>query len=329
MVIDVQHHFVPVELAERRGFARGQERRNLIEGGLPKFTLHDTLYDLDAQIRDMDAAGIDVAVLTCNLGWDASLDDCRLINDRAAEIQHRYDGRFVALAHAPVLEEAGLRELERAVRGLGLHGVTIASQIAGRSLDAPALLPFYQTACELGAAVFVHPAQLPEGYAHMRDYDLARILGRELDLQVAVARVIAGGVLDRFPELRMVLAHFGGGTAAIRERLAAKSGRFGTLTRPFAESFERLYFDLAGFEGGPIALRCGLAGIRPDRLVFATDYPQDFTGATTQSGKGVTAIREYVTLVHEMAPSPGVARAILGDTAADLFHIDQRAPRRT
>lgn len=321
MIVDVQHHFVPLELAERHGFARGQGRRNLIEGGVPKFTLHDALYDLDAQIRDMDAAGIDVAVLTCNLGWDAPLDDCRLINDRAAEIQRRSGGRFVALAHAPVLEEAGLREMERAVRDLGLHGLTIASQVGGRPLDAPELHPFYRAACALGAAVFVHPAQLPAGYAQMQEYDLARILGRELDLQTSVTRVIAARVLDTFPDLRLVFAHFGGGIAAIRERLAAKSGRFGTLTRPFAESFERLYFDLAGFEGGPIALRCALDGIRPDRLVFATDYPQDFTGATTQSGKGPGAIRDYIALVGETAGSARDARAILGETAAALFHI--------
>lgn len=327
MIVDVQHHFVPAELAERRGLAPGRGRHDLIEGGLPKFTLHDTLYDLDGQLRDMDTAGIDVAVLTCNLGWDASLDDCRLINDCAAEIQRRYNGRFVALAHAPVLEEAGLHELERAVRGLGLHGVTIASQVAGRSLDGPELAPFYRTACALEAAVFVHPAQLPEGYAFMQDHDLARILGRELDLQVAVTRVIAGGVLDGFPDLRIVFAHFGGGVAAVRERLAAKSGRFGTLTRPFQDSFDGLYFDLAGFEGGPIALRCALDGIRSDRLLFATDYPQDFTGATTQSGKGIAAIRDYIALVHEAAPSPGAARAILGDTAADLFRIDRPARR--
>jgi predicted TIM-barrel fold metal-dependent hydrolase len=325
MIVDVQHHFVPLEVAERRGFVRGQGRRNLIEGGLPKFTLHDTLYDLEAQIRDMDAAGIDVAVLTCNLGWDAPLDECRLINDRAAEIQRRYEGRFVALAHAPVLEAAGLRELERAVRDLGLRGATIASQVAGRSLDAPEFHPFYRTACALGASVFVHPAQLPAGYAHMHEYDLARILGRELDLQVAVTRVIAGRVLDSFPDLALVFAHFGGGIAAIRERLAAKAGRFGTLTRPFAESFDRLYFDLAGFEGGPIALRCALAGIRPDRLVFATDYPQDFTGATTQSGKSPAAIRDYIALVGEAAGSAREAQAILGETAATLFGIESPA----
>lgn len=323
VIVDVQHHFVPLELAARRGFAPG-ERRNLVEGGIPKLTLHDKLYDVEIQLRDMDLAGIDLAVLSCNLGWDAPLEDCRLINDRLAEIQQRHPARFAGLAHAPVHEPAGVAEIERAVTELGLRGATIASQMNGLSLDAPQLAPFYRTACELDLAVFVHPAQIPVGYALCGEYDLARIIGREVDLQVAVTRVIAGRVMEEFPALTFVFAHFGGGVAAVVERLVAKAGRFGTLRRPFQESFDRLYFDLAGFEGGPIALRCALAGIQPDRLVFATDYPQDFTGATTQTGKTVEAIREYVGLVRSLGLPDGVAQAILGGTALRLLHLSER-----
>ncbi len=321
MIVDFQHHFVPLELAARQGFAPG-ERRNVIEGGIPKFTLHDKLYDIDSQLRDMDVAGIDLAVLSCNLGWDAPLEDCRLINDRLAEIQQQHPDRFAGLAHAPVLEAAGLEEIERGAKELDLRGATITSQVNGLPLDAPQLAPFYRKACALDLTVFVHPAMLPAGYTLFQDYDLARILGREVDLQLAATRVIAGRVMEEFPTLKLVFAHFGGGIAAVKERLAAKAGRFGTLKRPFEESFDRLYFDLAGFEGGPVALRCALAGIRPDRLVFATDYPQDFTGATTQTGKGVEGIQEYVGLVRSFGLPDGATQAILGETALRLLHLD-------
>ncbi len=321
MIIDFQHHFVPVELAARRGFAPG-EQRNLMEGGVAKFTLHDRLYDLDMQVREMDQTGVDAAVLTCNLGWDATLDECRLINDRLVEIQRRYPGRFVGVAHAPVLEDAGVREIERAVRDLGLRGATIAAQMDGVSLDSPRLGPFYRKACELDVVVFVHPAQAPAGYAHTREYDLGRILGREIDLQVAVTRLIAGQVLEEFPAVKLVIAHFGGGIAAVKERLVAKSGRFGTLKRPFEEYFGRLYFDTAGFEGGPAAVRSALTGIRPDRLVFGTDYPQDFTGATTQTGTGVEGIAGYIKLLRSLPLPPGAGDAILGGTAARLLGLD-------
>ncbi|MDR7481135.1 MAG: amidohydrolase family protein [Armatimonadota bacterium] len=321
MVVDFQHHFVPWELAERRGARRG-ERRDLADGGVPTFTLHDRLYDPAVQLRDMDAGGVDTAVLSCNLGWDAPLDDCRLINDHLAALQHRYPGRFVGLAHAPVLESVGLREIQRALDDLGLRGVAIASQVEGLPLDSPRLSAFYALAQAREVPIFVHPAMAPRGYALLGDYDLARILGRELDLQLAVARLIAGGVLEAFPGVTFVIAHFGGGIAAVKERLAAKAGRFGTLVRPFDEYFRRLYFDMAGFEGGPGALACALTGIEPDRLVFATDYPQDFTGATTQTGKRVEDIRGYIGLVQTLDLPAPARDAMLGRTAVSLLRLD-------
>ena len=320
MIVDFQHHFVPPELAARRGLVPG-ERHVLLEGGVPKFTLHDRLYDIEAQLRDMDVAGVDVAVLTCNLGWDAPLHDCRLINDALAELQNQYPRRFVGLAHAPVLEDAGLREIERATHELGLRGATVTSQVDGLPLDSPRLGPFYRLACALDLPVFVHPAMLPAGYAHLGEYDLARILGREIDLQLAATRLIAGRVLEEFPTVKIILSHFGGGIAATKERLVAKGHRFGTLRRPFRESFDRLYFDMAGFEGGPNALRCALTGIRPERLVFATDYPQDFTGATTHTGTGPEDIREYVRFVHSLPLPDGAAEAMLGGNAASLLGL--------
>ena len=322
MIIDFQHHFMPLQLAERRGFDVSKPG-NLMEGGIPKLTVHERLYNMDAQIRDMDSVGIDVGALSCNLGWDAPVEDCRLINDSAADLQRRYPNRFVGFAHAPILEPGGLNEIERGVKQLGLRGATIASQVKGLPLDASEYKPFYTLACDLDLAIFVHPAMIPLGYSLFNEYDLARIIGREADLQIAVTRVIAGRVMEEFPDLKLIFSHFGGGIAAVKERLEAKAGRFGTLKRPFSESFERLYFDTAGFEGGPIALRCALAGIRADRLVFATDYPQDFTGATTQSGKGVRQIGEYIDLIHRLAPES--AEAILGGTAARLLHLEEKS----
>lgn len=320
MVVDFQHHFVPFELVERRGVRAG-EQRNISEGRVPIFTLHSKLYDADEHLRDMDTAGVHVAVLSCNLGWEAPYEDCRLINDRFADMQRSHPTRFAGLAHVPVFEDAGVHELDRAVRELGLRGVAIASQMGGVSLDSPRLRAFYGKVAALKIPIFVHPAMALRGYALLGDYDLARILGREMDLQLATTRLIAGGVLDAFPSLNFVIAHFGGGIAAVKERLAAKAGRFGTLLRPFDAYFDRLYFDAAGFEGGPNALTCALTGVRPERIVFATDYPQDFTGATTQTGKGVKDIREYINLIEALELPKATRAGILGGTAAGLLGL--------
>ena len=324
MVIDFQHHYIPVELAKSRGLYAENGKTLLQENGLPATTMHQRLYDLDLQLRDMDEAGVDVAVLSCLLGWSAPLEECRFINDDLSELQKKYPGRFVGLAQAPVLEgKAALDELRRAVTDLGLRGVTITSQVKGASLDSPMLDDFYEAVCALDVPVFVHPALVPTGYEHLQDYDLPRVLGREVDLTVATTRLIAGGVFDRFPSLKIVMAHFGGGIAAVKDRLVGKGYRFGTLKKPFAEYFDRVYFDMAGFEGGMAALQCALQGIRPERLVFASDYPQDFTGVNTDTGKGMAELRNYIDAVRDLALDPKSKENILAGTAADLLKLRQ------
>jgi len=322
MVIDFQHHYIPAELARKRGLYSETGSTLLEENGRAATTMHQRLYDLELQLDDMEAAGVGVSVLSCLLGWSASLEECRYINDDLAAIQKKYPGRFVGLAQAPILEgRAALAELRRAIKDLGLHGVTITSQVGGLSLDAAALYGFYETVCELDVAVFVHPALVPTGYDHLKDYDLPRVLGREVDLMVATTRLIAGGVFDRFPDLKLVMAHFGGGIAAVKDRLVGKGYRFGTLKKPFGEYFDSVYFDMAGFEGGSAAFHCALQGIRPDRLVFASDYPQDFTGVNTDTGKGMAELKSYIEMIRAAALSEEMKAKILGGTAAALLKL--------
>ena len=322
MVIDFQHHYIPVELAKKRGLYAPTGKTMLQEGGLPATTMHQRLYDLELQLDDMAQAGVDTSVLSCLLGWSAPLDECRFINDDLAAIQEKYPGRFVGLAQAPILDgKAALDELHRAIGTLGLRGVTITSQVNGLSLDSPKLYEFYETVCALDVPVFVHPALVPTGYEHLKDYDLPRVLGREVDLTVATTRLIAGGIFDRYPNLKIVVAHFGGGIAAVKDRLVGKGYRFGTLLKPFADYYEMVYFDMAGFEGGSIALQCALQGIHPDRLIFASDYPQDFTGVNTDTGKGMRELRRYVETIRQLPLDETSKENILAGTAAQLLKL--------
>lgn len=316
MVIDFEHHYIPVELGRRLGM--DPERKEAVRTG--DASIHSQLFDLEAQIRDMDRAGIDVAVQSCILGWDTSLENCRLLNDCTAQLQRDYPKRFVGLAHAPVLEAAGVREVERAVTQLGLKGVTISSQVNGRSLDAKEFMPFYDSINRLGAPIFVHPALGPKGYELMKDYMLPVILTREFDLGVAVTRLIAGGVIERYPGLRFVFAHFGGGLAGYKERISRSSYRF-KLPKSFDDYFDLLYFDMAGFEGSPIALRCALEVIKPERLIFATDYPQNFNNSDPKQGKSIAGVAEYMDLIRHLPLTADSIEDMLGGTAARLLKL--------
>ncbi len=322
-IVDFQHHYVPGALVEK--FEGGGSPSQRVGAGQTKANLNRFLSDAQQQVADMDEAGIDTSVLSCLLSWDAPLEDCRVTNDAFAELQARYPGRFAGLAHVPTpLGADSLAELDRAVDELGLPGVTITSQVGGDPLDSPSLWDFYGWASRRQVPVFVHPAMPPTGYRWIVDHDLDRIIGRELDLALQTTRLIAGGVLDRFPDLLLVIAHFGGGIAALKERLAAKAYRFNpSMPRRFEEYFDQLYFDMSGFEGGVGALRCALTGIRPDRLVFATDYPQDFTGSATDTGKGPGAIRGYVSTIRSLDLEPDAVEGMLGRTAARLLHLPE------
>lgn len=319
MVIDFEHHYIPAELGRRMGMdptkKEGVRTRDAF--------VHSQLFDMEAQIRDMDRAGIDVAVQSCILGWDTTLENCQLLNDCTARLQRDYPRRFVGLAHAPVLEgEGSLRELERAVSELGLKGVTISSQVNGLSLDAKEFTPFYDLMNRLGVPIFVHPALSPKGYSLMQDYMLPVILTREFDLGVAVTRLIAGGVVERFPDLQFVFAHFGGGLAGYKERISRSSYRF-KLPKSFDEYFGRLYFDMAGFEGSPGALRCALESIRPERMVFATDYPQNFNNSDPKQGQSIDGVGEYIDAIRRLPLDHKVKEDMLGGTAARLLKIAQ------
>ena len=157
MVVDFQHHYVPVDLAKKGAFIppkRPTYKRAVVARRrcTPGFLISSL------QLKDMSEAGIDVSVLSCLLEWNASLDECRLINNDLAKVQAKYLGKFVGLAQAPVLEgEEALQEIERAIRSLSLKGVTITSQIKGVSLDSPKLYGLYEKVCELDVPLFVHP----------------------------------------------------------------------------------------------------------------------------------------------------------------------------
>jgi len=318
MIVDFEHHYIPVELARRMGI-NTETKATLEKNGVAKASVQ--LFNLDAQIEDMDRAGIDVAVLSCILGWDTTLENCRSINDSTGEVQRRHASRFVGLAHIPPMEgKPALQELERAVGELGLKGVTISSQMNGLSLDAEQFRPFYDMVAKLRVPIFVHPALAPKGYDLLKDYELSVILTREFDLGVSVTRLIAGGVLERYPELEFVFAHFGGGLAGYKERIARSSYRF-KLPKAFAEYFDLLYFDMAGFEGSLIALRCALEGIRPERMVFATDYPQNFNNDDPKIGKNADGIREYIETIQALPLDAQVKNDMLGGTAARLLKI--------
>jgi predicted TIM-barrel fold metal-dependent hydrolase len=284
-VIDFHAHYTPAELTR----ARGVEYRD----GVPVYTHNDLLSDVEQRLGLMDEAGIDAAFLSSAAGFDTTLERCRIVNDALAAIAEPAGGRLLGLAHAPPLGGVeALTELERACTELGFHGVATVTMNGGAALDDPRLEPFLATVESLGAFLFVHaPIGNPSlGLEAFDRYDLYRTVGREFELQLAILRLVLGGVFERHPRLVVVVAHLGGGISALWPRVrgyqdkdfwgTSEQSEHGEATAQDVDAYlDRLYFDTAGVFGTISAVEVAFAHIPRTQILFGTDYPQQFRAA--------------------------------------------------
>ena len=309
---------------------KGSGSLRLDENGNPNYRFNPLLADLSAHVRMMDKAGIDVAVLSCGIGFDqGDIATCRLINDRMEQAERDYPGRFIGLAHVPVLNAGEMAaELRRCAVELGFPGVVIASEIQGQQLDAEALRPFWKTAADLGLYVFIHPLPRVIAWDAMDADDLGRMLGWEFSLMVTAVRLINSGLLDELPALKMLFSHFAGGVGRYLPRIrglqqrekvgTASLPRHGRQPRqPFDHYLQqRLFYDCAGWSGrdhaaelGSEWVRIGLSELPAAQTVFATDYPQ-----AVQDEDEVAA---YVAAVRALGPE--ARRVVDGANAEKLI----------
>lgn len=323
MIIDFHSHFVPSVII-RRHLGPGSEKSIAYVRGVPAQTMHALLGDMGRRLRDMDIAGIDMAVLSAPLP-QASLADCRLINEEFFRLAKEHPGRLMPLAHVPALGgEDALKELERCARELEFRGVLLWSDVGGEPLDHRGLWPFYRRVADLGLVTFIHPALFPIGAEHMAEHDLARMVGREFGLILAVMRLVAGGVLDAFPELKICLSHCAGGALPLVGRLrgyldrellgTAGDPKQGTKAdRPIEDYLRELYYDTGGFFGDLTAVRASLLVVPPSQILFGTDYPQEIRTGELK--------REFVRAIRAMDIAPSDREAILGGNAARLLRL--------
>jgi len=330
-VVDVHIHYSPRKLLEERlGSTPSNARQVRYEGGLPASTLNPQLYDLDRHLLMMDAAGVDVAVLSSPEGWTYDLERCRAVNNAHRDAMASYGGRIIGMAHTDPFDlKEGYRELDRALGDLGLKGVALTSSIKGRGLDDPELRPFYEKVQRLGAFVFIHPSLSCDGSCFspqgFEAYDLYRTLGREYDLLSAIVRLVCGGVLDDFPELKIVIGHVGGAISPLLGRIRGYQDKDSlgiaddpvhgrTAQREFDYYLTRLYFDTGGHFGDITAIQAALLNIPSSQIMFGTDYPQEIRDEAT--------VARFLADLRALDLSAEAIAGILGENARAALFAD-------
>jgi aminocarboxymuconate-semialdehyde decarboxylase len=272
------------------------------------------------RLRDMDAQGIDIAVLSINPNWydidrDLATEVIKIQNDALSAFCASHADRFTAFATASLqFPDLAAVQLEDAVKKGGLRGVSVGGSVAGDELADPKFHPFFVKADELGVVVFIHPQPSPVLASRLKgNGPLSASVWNPIETTLALTHLIFEGTLDRFPGLKVCVAHGGGYLPSYMHRLDRgcqvnpDQCQPGVPKKRPTEYLKQLYYDSLVFT--PEALRHLAAEVGADHIVMGTDYP--FPWVTTP--------------VDHVLETPGLGdaerEAILSGTATRLLGL--------
>jgi aminocarboxymuconate-semialdehyde decarboxylase len=329
MKIDIFPHILPVKFMEALHREKGLGHFRHLHKVIP------TLSDLDYRFRIMDqfeglmqVLNIAAPPLENIKDQQKAKDLARLANDEMAELVLKYRDRFAAaLACIPMNNmDIALEELDRAINDLNFKGVQIFTPILDKPLDLPEFFPIYEKMCQFNLPILLHPQRETE-YPDYRTeeaskYTLSSSLGWPYETTTAMVRLVLSGVMERYPELKIITHHCGGmvpymvnritGFVEAGEIFGSRKGP-GNLRKPMADYLKMFYADTAIYGYTP-GLMCGYALFGAQHLLFGTDMPFD-------SQFGLRYTRETIESIERMVISDTERKMIFEDNARRLFRL--------
>lgn len=314
-VIDVHTHmYTPawLELFKETGGPEYEVKESLdspitmFRNGASFGPLEDKHFDFDLRIRNMKDAKVDLAILTLSTpsafwGDEAtSLKAATIVNDDFAAAQTQYPDHIRWMATLPwEYPEAAVGELDRACR-MGAVGVLILGNVNGRHLTDPLFEPIWQAIDDRGLPVLMHPTVPPgaEGL-ELSHYAMVGSIGFMIDTSVATIRMIHDGFFDRFPNLKLIVAHAGG----TLPYLAGRLDRVYETTRRAKVKISRepstylrdLYYDTVCYRQEALEMCIDVGG--DGNVMYGSDYPfnyGDMKGCLARVDALPPAIRDKV-----------------------------------
>jgi aminocarboxymuconate-semialdehyde decarboxylase len=329
MKIDIFPHILPVKFMEALHKENGLGHFRHLHKVIP------TLSDLDYRFRIMDqfeglmqVLNIAAPPLENIKDSQKAIDLARLANDEMAELVLKYRDRFAAaIACIPMNNmDVALEELDRAINDLNCKGVQIFTPILDKPLDSPDFFPLYEKMCQFNLPILLHP-QRETDYPDYRTeeaskYTLSSSLGWPYETTTAMVRLVLSGVMERYPELKIITHHCGGmvpfminritGFVEAGEIFGSRKGP-GKLRKPVADYLKMFYADTAIYGYTP-GLMCGYAFWGAQHLLFGTDMPFD-------SQFGLRYTRETIESIERMDISDAEKKMIFEDNARRLFRL--------
>jgi predicted TIM-barrel fold metal-dependent hydrolase len=280
-VIAIEEHMLPRDIVETAGVDLG------LRAGKKAADLDDVG---EGRLRMMDDAGIDIQVLSALSYFVQDLEPSlavpvhRQINDRLATTVATHPDRFQAFAALPMTDPAAaVDELSRAVVELGFLGAMIHGQTCGVFLDDPSVRPILAAAERFDVPIYLHPAPPPTRVAEVYYSGLAPEIaaclstsgwGWHSECGMHVLRMVAAGVFEELPNLKVIVGHMGEGLPFHLDRIEEMLNPVVTgHARSIATTLrENLHLTTSGYNyNAPLA--CALATFGVDHVLFSVDHP--------------------------------------------------------
>ena len=272
--------------------------------------------DLDYRAGVLQELGVAKQVVTLTTPGthvekpDVAVRLAAMVNDEFKAAMERPDGKFTALATLPLNDPtASAKELERAMRQLGMRGAMLFSNVNGVALSDRRYWPLYEIANDLGAVLYIHPEH-PINVEMMNEYWLMPLVGFLYDTTLAAASLVFAGVPERFPKIRWALCHLGGTIPYLAERLDRGFHAFrdcrANIQREPSSYLKQFYYDTVNFNQGALKLAIDFAGA--DHILAGSDYPHQ-----------IGSIPSMLDAIAKLPVSDADRQGIYGGNAAKLL----------
>ncbi len=254
---------------------------NIMVAGQVFREVTDQVWCPEKRIQDMDAEGVDIQVLSpipvTFSYWaeaHAAEEMARIQNDFIANTVKQFPKRFIGLGTVPLQDvEVAIREMDRCIHELGLKGIEIGTNVNGKNLDDPAFTVFFEMAEKWEVPLFIHPWETL-GKDRMPRHNFMYTVGMPSETALAAASLINGGVIEKFPKLKVCFAHGGGSFPYILPRLDQGWKVWPHLrltSKPPSYYAKNFYFDSLNYD--PLNLQYLIDRFGADKIVMGSDYP--------------------------------------------------------
>ena len=240
-------------------------------------------FDIDEQLAFMDGLGHEIDVV-CSIGpfsiafsympKEMGRDLATLWNEEMAGAQAKHPGRVWASAAVPLIDtDTAIGVVDHAINKLGLMGVNLPGSVgADPRIDHERLEPFYDYVEKLGVPLFLHPTDAVFQDMLAQDYGGALFLslGRVIEVSVAAMRLVFSGIMERHPNLKVVMSHTGGALPYQAGRMD-KNGKAAKLPHEPSTYIKRMYTDTVSPHSAGMKFAIEYYGV--DHVMYGTDYP--------------------------------------------------------